>query len=188
MSWLPHAVARRTRISFTARGSPARWRRRLSPGAQPRLPTTYDSLLPSQSQGGFRPLSNARRGFETQFQLSLGECADSGYTLARMRFEVILAPGAAAAYRKLRTSVRAEVRDAIEVHLRHQPTKTSRSRIKRLRGMSQPQYRLRVGDLRVFYDVGPGEVQVLAIVTKAQAQAWLDREGIADEDSGTGKD
>ena len=105
-----------------------------------------------------------------------------------MRFDVIFAPGAAAAYKKLRASIRAEIRDAIEVHLRHQPTKTSKSRIKRLRGMSQPQYRLRVGDLRVFYDVGPGEVQVLTIVTKAQAQAWLDREGIADEDRGTGKD
>ncbi len=105
-----------------------------------------------------------------------------------MRFEIIFAPGAVAAYRKLQASIRAEVRDALEVHLRHQPTKTSKSRIKRLRGLSQPQYRLRVGDLRVFYDVEAGEVQVLAIVTKAQAQAWLDREGIADEDGSISKD
>jgi mRNA-degrading endonuclease RelE of RelBE toxin-antitoxin system len=105
-----------------------------------------------------------------------------------MRFEIILAPSAMAAYKKLPASARAEVRDALEVHLRHQPAKTSKSRIKRLRGMSQPQYRLRVGDLRVFYDVELGQVQVLAIVTKIQAQAWLDREGISDEDGGISKD
>jgi mRNA-degrading endonuclease RelE of RelBE toxin-antitoxin system len=87
-----------------------------------------------------------------------------------MHFEIILAPGAATTYKKLSASASAEVRDALESHLRHQPTKTSKSRIKRLRGMSQPQYRLRVGELRVFYDVDPGQVQVLAIVTKPGAR------------------
>jgi len=32
----------------------------------------------------------------------------------------------------------AEVRDALERHLRHEPTRVSKSRIKRLRGLSQP--------------------------------------------------
>ena len=66
---------------------------------------------------------------------------------------------------------------ALEVHLTHEPTKASKSRIKRLRGLHQPQYRLRVGDIRVFYDVTETQVQVLAIVTKAEAQAWLDTQG-----------
>jgi mRNA-degrading endonuclease RelE of RelBE toxin-antitoxin system len=65
----------------------------------------------------------------------------------------------------------------MEVHLRHQPTKTSRSRIKRLRGLSKPQYRLRVGGLRVFYDVTGQGVEVLAVVAKADAEAWLSRAG-----------
>jgi hypothetical protein len=56
---------------------------------------------------------------------------------------------------------------------RHRPVP---GRIKRLRGLSQPQYRLRVGDIRVFYDVTETQVQVLAIVTKAEAQSWLDEE------------
>jgi prevent-host-death family protein len=43
-----------------------------------------------------------------------------------------------------------EVKDALEIHLRHAPTKVTKSRIKRLRGMSQPQFRLRVGDIRGF--------------------------------------
>jgi prevent-host-death family protein len=45
------------------------------------------------------------------------------------------------------------VRDALERHLRYEPTRVSKSRIKRLRGLSQPQYRRRVGEVRVFYDV-----------------------------------
>ena len=39
---------------------------------------------------------------------------------------------------------RAEVREALERHLRHEPTRAGGSRIKRLRGLSQPQYRLAV--------------------------------------------
>ena len=80
----------------------------------------------------------------------------------------------------LRARLRAEVRDALETHLRHEPRKVSRSRIKRLRGMRQPQFRLRVGDIRVFYDVENEAVEILAIVTKAQAQRWLEKEGTPD--------
>ena len=59
----------------------------------------------------------------------------------------------------------------MEAHLRHEPAKTSRSRIKRLRGLRRPQFRLRVGEVRIFYDVSAGTVEVLAIVTKAEAEA-----------------
>lgn len=66
---------------------------------------------------------------------------------------------------------------ALETHLRHEPTKTSRSRIKRLRGMARPQYRLRVEKVRVFYDVSGSSVEVLAIVPKPEAESWLARFG-----------
>ena len=94
-----------------------------------------------------------------------------------MRFEIIVAPEAVRSLRELPAHIRAEVKDALEVHLRHEPTKVSKSRIKRLRGLSQPQFRLRVGDIRVFYDVTEAAVEVLAIIEKAEAQAWLDEEG-----------
>ena len=94
-----------------------------------------------------------------------------------MRHEIILAPQAADDLERLRAYLRAEVQDAIEKHLRHEPTKISRSRIKRLRGLSQPQYRLRVGEVRVFYDVSASSVEVLAIVEKSQAEAWLEQAG-----------
>ena len=79
--------------------------------------------------------------------------------------------------RNLEAHVRAEVQDAIERHLRHEPRKTSRRRIKRLRGLSKPQYRLRVGEVRVFYDVSEKSVAVLAIIAKSGAGAWLERAG-----------
>ena len=101
-----------------------------------------------------------------------------------MRYEIILAPSAARDLAALRADVRARVRDAIERHLRHEPTKVSKSRIKRLRGLDRPQYRLRVDEVRVFYDVEEGTVAILAIVTKAQADAWLRTKGTPSKESG----
>ncbi len=107
-----------------------------------------------------------------------------------MAFEIILAPQAAEALKKLSVPLRSGVKEALEVHLTREPTKVSKSRIKKLRGLSQPQYRLRVGDIRVFYDVTETQVQVLAVVSKADADAWLDQEGTPgtkkSEDSGAG--
>jgi mRNA-degrading endonuclease RelE of RelBE toxin-antitoxin system len=94
-----------------------------------------------------------------------------------MRYEIEFAPEAARDYRELDAHDRGVVRDTIETHLRHQPTRTSKSRIKRLRGLSRPQYRLRVGDLRVFYDVTESTVQILAVVAKSLAHEWLERCG-----------
>ncbi|MGH9785913.1 MAG: type II toxin-antitoxin system RelE family toxin, partial [Terriglobia bacterium] len=71
-------------------------------------------------------------------------------------------------------SYRSAIRRAIETHLRHEPTKESKSRIKRLRGIRRPGYRLRVGDIRVFYDVSESAVEILAIVSKSDAPDWLE--------------
>lgn len=90
-----------------------------------------------------------------------------------MRFEIILAPEAVEDLHKLKANFRAAIKEALEDHLRHEPTKTSRSRIKRLRGLARPQYRLRVQEVRVFYDVSGSMVEVLAIVPKSEAQSWL---------------
>lgn len=94
-----------------------------------------------------------------------------------MPFAIILAPEAVEDLNSLKANLRAPTREAIETHLRHEPTKTSRSRIRRLRGLDRPQYRLRVGDVRVFYDVADKTVEILAIVSKSEAAAWLTRFG-----------
>src|SRR5262245_5058278 len=91
-----------------------------------------------------------------------------------MRFEILLAPQAVQDLRSLKANVRSAVRDAIEQHLRHEPMKESRSRIKRLKGVRKPQYRLRVGDIRVFYDVSETDVEILAIVSKEGVSKWLE--------------
>jgi mRNA interferase RelE/StbE len=94
-----------------------------------------------------------------------------------MRHEIILAPQAVKDLRRLAAHLRAQLKDAMETHLRYDPRTTSRSRIKRLRGLAKPQYRLRVGDVRVFYDVHESRVEVLAIVAKADVDAWLAEKG-----------
>jgi mRNA interferase RelE/StbE len=92
-----------------------------------------------------------------------------------MSFDIILAPEAVQDVRSLKANVRATVKDALTKHLSIEPEKTSRSRIKRLRGLSKPQYRLRVGDLRVFYDVSVADqrVEILAVVPKSETDIWL---------------
>jgi len=104
-----------------------------------------------------------------------------------MRFEIILAPSAVQELRTLPADVRARVRDGIERHLRHEPRKVSKSRIKRLRGMSRPQFRLRIDEVRVFYDVKGETVEILAVIGKEQAQSWLEAEGTADPGSAAGE-
>ena len=90
-----------------------------------------------------------------------------------MRYEIVLAPEAVNDLKRLHARVRAEVKDALERHLRHEPAKVSKSRIKRLRGLSHPQYRLRVEEVRVFYDITEKVGEVLAIVPKSEAASWL---------------
>jgi len=74
----------------------------------------------------------------------------------------------------LKAYLRAKIRDAMENRLRNEPKRTSKSRIKRLRGLNRPQYRLRVDDVRVFYDVADDKVEILAIVAKPNAAGWLE--------------
>jgi mRNA-degrading endonuclease RelE of RelBE toxin-antitoxin system len=94
-----------------------------------------------------------------------------------MKYEIILAPEAVQDLKSLDAHDRAKVKDLIQTHLRHAPTKISKSRIKRLRGLRHPQYRLRIDDFRVFYDVLEGTVEVLAIIPKSKTTQWLEQAG-----------
>ena len=95
-----------------------------------------------------------------------------------MKYEIVFAPEALRDARHLRAHVRSVVQDAIETSLRHTPTHVSPSRIKRLRELARPQFRLRVGEVRIFYDVRELTVEILAVVPKSGAAEWLKREGI----------
>jgi mRNA-degrading endonuclease RelE of RelBE toxin-antitoxin system len=43
--------------------------------------------------------------------------------------------------------------------------------------MARPQYRLRVGEIRVYYDINEDTVEILAILHKSGAQKWLGKAG-----------
>src|SRR5262245_19965700 len=94
-----------------------------------------------------------------------------------MPYRIILAPEAVEDLKALRAFDRTAVRKAIKEHLSFQPAKTSKSRIKPLRRIRHPQYRLRIEEIRVFYDVTDKAVEILAIVPKSEATAWLERYG-----------
>jgi mRNA-degrading endonuclease RelE of RelBE toxin-antitoxin system len=98
-----------------------------------------------------------------------------------MRYEIVLALEAAEDLGALKAAAKASIKEALETHLRYEPTKVSKSRIKRLRGVTRPQYRLRVGEIRVFYDVAGADVEVLAIIAKSEAEQWLEKFGTKTE-------
>lgn len=98
--------------------------------------------------------------------------------MARMKYGIIFAPSARDDYFALSAYDRSAVRKAIDEHLGHLPTQESKSRIKRLRGLARPQYRLRVGEIRIYYDVRGAGVEVLGIVDKGHADAWLQKWGV----------
>lgn len=95
-----------------------------------------------------------------------------------MRHEILFFPDAIDDLRFLKGNVRGEILDAIERHLAYGPEKVSKSRIKRLRGLSSPQYRLRIDEYRVYYDVTGTTVEIIAVVSKEQSVVWLEQEGV----------
>lgn len=66
--------------------------------------------------------------------------------------------------------------DAIARHLQHEPDRPTRSGIKRLRGRQDATYRLRVGDHRVFYDVGERTVTIVAVLHKRDTADFYRKE------------
>ena len=90
---------------------------------------------------------------------------------------VVVTENAKEDFNELDARSRTMVRDALRTHLTHEPTKESRSRIKRLRDLRHPQFRLRVGEMRVFYDVAGSDVVVLAIMSKEKTLQWLEEHG-----------
>lgn len=97
--------------------------------------------------------------------------------MARMKYKILFAPEAVQDLKRLSARDRSIVKETIENHLRYGPEQVSKSRIKKLRGISRPQYRLRVGEIRVFYDVAGKAVEVLAIIPKSKATGWLQEMG-----------
>lgn len=92
-----------------------------------------------------------------------------------MSFEVEITLEAEQDLAQIKPFYRSQILDAIEEHLQTAPTRVSRARIKRLRLLDSPAYRLRVGDYRVFYDVDSSDktVTVLRILSKEASLTYL---------------
>ena len=73
---------------------------------------------------------------------------------------------------RLRKYDTARIADGMERHLQVEPMKESKSRIKRLKGISDPDYRLRVGDYRVFHNVVGERVDVLRVMHKKETHDY----------------
>lgn len=102
-----------------------------------------------------------------------------------MRYDIILTAEAIEDLKRLRAFDRSAVKEAMQQNLRFLPTNVSKSGIKRLRGLSKPQYRLRQGDFRVFYDVYETEVVILAVLHKDDVETWLDQFGVWEDETGS---
>lgn len=78
--------------------------------------------------------------------------------------------------KQFRKAEQVKILKAIKLHLSHEPTQQSQSRIKQLRQGTQPPYRLRIDEFRVYYDVEDkdGLVIIYGIVHKRYSQNWLD--------------
>ncbi len=94
-----------------------------------------------------------------------------------VRFEVFFDSAAEEQMKRAPRHVQAEIGKLIEATLEHQPTHESKSRLKRLREIDHPQFRLRVGDWRIYYDVDLHNlaVDILAILPKDQSTEYLER-------------
>jgi mRNA interferase RelE/StbE len=87
-------------------------------------------------------------------------------------YKIVYAREAADELRALRSFDKKKILEGIELHLRHEPTKVSRSRIKRMAEPFWSQYRLRMDDFRVYYDVDDedAKVTILRILEKGIAE------------------
>lgn len=97
-----------------------------------------------------------------------------------MTYEIELTESAAEQLRRLSARKRSLVIDAVETQLRHEPLVTTKNR-KRLRSNPLAPWELRVGDLRVFYEVAeaqPATVYILAIGEKQGNRLWIGGEEV----------
>lgn len=97
-----------------------------------------------------------------------------------MRYVVAIARSAQEQFKKLDARRLSSLKKAMRKYLDTAPTRQSKSRTKRLRGLRQPQYRLRVDEMRVYYDVNDAEerVEVLGFVLKPRTADWLREHGV----------
>jgi mRNA-degrading endonuclease RelE of RelBE toxin-antitoxin system len=87
-------------------------------------------------------------------------------------FRIAFKPAAVRQLKALRRYDCTAILEEIERHLRDEPERTSRTSIKRLRGHQDATFRLRVGEYRIFYDVGEDTVEIIQILHKSETHLF----------------
>jgi mRNA-degrading endonuclease RelE of RelBE toxin-antitoxin system len=90
-----------------------------------------------------------------------------------MPYEVRYSQEAVEQLKRLRAFDQAAILDQIEKVLSVNPMLESRARVKRLREPAPTQYRLRVGEFRIFYDVDQQTVLVVQVLGKQESIDYL---------------
>jgi mRNA interferase RelE/StbE len=88
-------------------------------------------------------------------------------------YEIRYSNEAVAQLRKLRVFDRTAILDQVEQVLNVNPTVVGKAGIKRLREPAPTQYRLRVGEFRVFSDVEEPAVLIIQILSKQDSHDYL---------------
>ena len=90
-----------------------------------------------------------------------------------MPYEIRYSSEAVEQLKKLRAFDRAAILDQIEQVLQVNPTIVSKARIEQLRDPAPTQYRLRVGEFRVFYDAAEEVVFIIQVLSKQDSLDYL---------------
>jgi mRNA-degrading endonuclease RelE of RelBE toxin-antitoxin system len=90
-----------------------------------------------------------------------------------MSYSVIYSTAATRQLRGLRAFDRAAVIDAIETILTINPTLESQAKVKVLRQPAPTAYRLRVNEVRIYYDVVNDTVYIVQILGKPDSLRYL---------------
>jgi mRNA-degrading endonuclease RelE of RelBE toxin-antitoxin system len=92
------------------------------------------------------------------------------------KHQIVLKPSAVRDLDRLRKYDAAMIADGVERFLNYTPTREGKSRIKRLRGIGNPDYRLRLGEYRIFYNVDTSgrRVEVLRILHKDETPDYYE--------------
>ena len=91
-----------------------------------------------------------------------------------MAYEVLYSGEAVQKLNDLRGFDRTAILDQIDQVLRVNPTQESKARIRLLRQPAPTQYRLRVAEFRVFYDVIEQSVHIIQILSKMESISYLE--------------
>ena len=92
-----------------------------------------------------------------------------------MKYEVRYSDRALERIKTLRAYDKAAIFERIAQLLTNAPTRASKTAIKLLKQPAPTQYRLRVNDFRIFYDVEGHEVMVMEVLSKEESIPYLEQ-------------